>query len=160
MADEDEIVSEGHDAGLCIIPFFLHDDCLAYFFLFYFAFNLEFEGWFACRVNNPPPFNFHLRVCFFFSFPFWGVVGFGFFSYFLLAPSVVVVYSVAVRVPLRILLSLVIQLPSFLVEYWSDIEDQSDTEDGPAVLKKKRILRHGRERLAAMRDQFTVAKKR
>ncbi|KAJ2450883.1 hypothetical protein EV183_003979 [Coemansia sp. RSA 2336] len=41
---------------------------------------------------------------------------------------------------------------------WSEIEDTSGAEDDPAVIKKKRILRHGRKRLSEMRERFNAAK--
>ncbi|KAJ2851962.1 hypothetical protein IWW36_000735 [Coemansia brasiliensis] len=46
------------------------------------------------------------------------------------------------------------------MESWSEIEDTSGTEDDPTVIKKKRILRHGRKRLSEMRDRFNAAKAR
>ncbi|KAJ2384246.1 hypothetical protein GGI05_005067, partial [Coemansia sp. RSA 2603] len=42
---------------------------------------------------------------------------------------------------------------------WSEIEDTSGAEDDPAVLKRKRVLRHGRERLTEMKERFNAAKK-
>ncbi|KAJ2647007.1 hypothetical protein IWW42_004961 [Coemansia sp. RSA 1085] len=44
------------------------------------------------------------------------------------------------------------------VQSWSEIEDTSGTEDDPTVIKKKRILRHGRKRLSEMRERFNAAK--
>ncbi|KAJ2844320.1 hypothetical protein J3B02_004999, partial [Coemansia erecta] len=43
---------------------------------------------------------------------------------------------------------------------WSDIDDNSATEDEDTVLKRKRILRHGRKRLSEMRERFNAAKTR
>ncbi|KAJ2702318.1 hypothetical protein FB645_004322 [Coemansia sp. IMI 203386] len=45
-------------------------------------------------------------------------------------------------------------------EAWSDIDDNSATEDDEAVIKRKRILRHGRKRLSEMRERFNASKKR
>ncbi|KAJ2732366.1 hypothetical protein IW152_003839 [Coemansia sp. BCRC 34962] len=45
-------------------------------------------------------------------------------------------------------------------EAWSDIDDASGTEEDPIVLKKKRILRHGRSRLASMQGRFNTGKSR
>ncbi|KAJ2820818.1 hypothetical protein FBU31_005104, partial [Coemansia sp. 'formosensis'] len=43
---------------------------------------------------------------------------------------------------------------------WSDIDDASGAEEDPVVLKKKRILRHGRSRLADMQERFNTGKAR
>ncbi|KAJ2471820.1 hypothetical protein GGI02_002010 [Coemansia sp. RSA 2322] len=48
--------------------------------------------------------------------------------------------------------------PDDAKEAWSDIDDVSGAEEDLAVLKKKRILRHGRRRLAEMRDRFNANK--
>ncbi|KAJ1735980.1 hypothetical protein LPJ61_000239 [Coemansia biformis] len=45
-------------------------------------------------------------------------------------------------------------------ESWSEVEDASDAEDDPSVIRKKRILRYGRERLSSMRKRFEAAKAR
>ncbi|KAJ2867841.1 hypothetical protein GGH94_000509 [Coemansia aciculifera] len=45
-------------------------------------------------------------------------------------------------------------------EAWSDIDDASAAEEDPVVLKKKRILRHGRSRLADMQERFNTGKSR
>ncbi|KAJ1721541.1 hypothetical protein LPJ53_003944 [Coemansia erecta] len=45
-------------------------------------------------------------------------------------------------------------------EAWSEIEDNSGAEDDSAVLRRKRVLRHGRERLTEMKERFNAAKKR
>ncbi|KAJ2056599.1 hypothetical protein GGH13_007515, partial [Coemansia sp. S155-1] len=43
-------------------------------------------------------------------------------------------------------------------EAWSDIDDASGAEEDLIVLKKKRILRHGRNRLANMQERFNTGK--
>ncbi|KAJ2337894.1 hypothetical protein GGH92_007408, partial [Coemansia sp. RSA 2673] len=45
-------------------------------------------------------------------------------------------------------------------EAWSDIDDASGAEEDVVVLKKKRILRHGRNRLADMQERFNTGKSR
>ncbi|KAJ2793507.1 hypothetical protein H4R20_006520, partial [Coemansia guatemalensis] len=45
-----------------------------------------------------------------------------------------------------------------LKESWSGIEDASGSEDEPAVISKKRILRYGRKRLSEMQARFDAAK--
>ncbi|KAJ2745662.1 hypothetical protein GGI20_001987 [Coemansia sp. BCRC 34301] len=51
--------------------------------------------------------------------------------------------------------------PDEAKETWSDIDDASGAEEeDPAVLKKKRYLRYGRNRLADMQERFNAGKTR
>ncbi|KAJ1902055.1 hypothetical protein LPJ66_000304 [Kickxella alabastrina] len=45
-------------------------------------------------------------------------------------------------------------------ESWSEIDDNSGAEDNAAVLKRKRILRHGRMRLSEINERFSASKKK